>query len=557
VLLTWTVFLPLLGAAVIAVAAAAAHSVSDRAMRDTALKAAALVVSLVTFAFSLQFYFQPGPDEHYVWLPDIGAGLHLRLDGISLWLFLLTTFLTPICILASWRNITIHDGEENRAHALTERGVPGFLICLLVLETAMLGTFAAFDLLVFFVFWEMMLVPMYFLIGIWGSPGERDTFLFGRVKERVYATVKFILFTMAGSALMLVGVIYLRLRSGTFDLADITEQAGALGFLTRNAQFWLFWAFFLAFAIKVPLFPFHTWLPDAHVQAPTAGSVILAGILLKMGTYGIIRFCLPLFPDASAFYAPVVSGLAVVGILYGALVAMVQPDLKKLVAYSSVSHLGFVVLGLFAGSNIGVQGAVLQMVNHGLSTGALFLLVGMLYDRRHTRAIADFGGLARTMPAYAALFLIITFSSIGVPGTNGFVGEFLVLLGTFVTHGRTWFGVIAATGVILAAVYMLWMVQRVFFGSIRHVENERLLDLSAREVVVLLPIVALVFVIGLFPKPFLEAMDAAGEVTRVQKAGVARGVGVDARPGGLTAAPAADAAAPEQAQTESRLRAHP
>jgi NADH-quinone oxidoreductase subunit M len=525
VILTWTIFLPLLGAILIALAGALTHRATDRNLRNVGLKTAALLVSLVTFLLSLHFYvnFDAAGDREVIldWIPSIAASFRLKMDGISVWLFLLTTFLTPICVLASWNSITIRTEHEPHSEEPEEKGVAGFLASLLVLETAMLGTFVAYDLLLFFVFWELMLIPMYFLIGIWGSPGTRSTFLFGRIRERVYATLKFVLYTMVGSALMLVGIIYLRLTTGTFDLATITEYAASPGFV-RTAQFYLFWAFFVAFAIKVPLFPFHTWLPDAHVQAPTAGSVILAGVLLKMGTYGIVRFCLPLFPEAASFYAGVVSVLAVVGIIYGALVAMVQPDMKKLVAYSSVSHLGFVVLGLFSGHDAGIQGAILQMVNHGVSTGALFLLVGMLYDRRHTRLIADFGGIAKTIPAYAAIFVIVSLSSIGLPGTNGFVGEFLILLGTFMTEGRVWFVVFGATGVILAAVYMLWMVQRVFFGSIRHTDNEGLHDLSLREYVVLIPFVLVIFGVGLFPKPFLDRMNDGGAVTSLRKAGSPR-----------------------------------
>ncbi len=523
--LTLVVFLPLAGAIVLALAGLFSHGVADRAMRDNALKAGALIVSLVTFVLSLA-YIGASPDAvRRAWIPSIGAVFHLRMDGISVWLFILTTFLTPICVLASWRNIRSVPAGVMSAYgdddgASGERGVAGFMVALLTLETAMLGTFVAYDLVLFFVFWEMMLIPMYLLIGIWGSPGTRSTFLFGRVSERVYATMKFVLYTMAGSALMLVGILYLRAETGSFDLALVTAHA-AEGF-DKRAQYWLFWAFFVAFAIKVPLFPFHTWLPDAHTQAPTAGSIILAGVMLKMGAYGIIRFCLPLFPDAALFYAPFVSVLAVIGIIYGALVAMVQPDMKRLVAYSSVSHLGFIVLGLFSGTNAGVQGAVIQMVSHGISTGALFMLVGMLYDRRHTRQISEFGGIAKRMPAYAAVFVIVTFSSIGLPGTNGFVGEFLILLGTFATEGRAAYAVFAALGVILAAVYMLWMVQRVFFGPIKHSENEKLTDLTLRELAGAVPLVVVVFLIGVFPKYFLDRMDADNAISDLRKAGSAK-----------------------------------
>jgi NADH-quinone oxidoreductase subunit M len=412
------------------------------------------------------------------WIPELGISYQLGIDGISLWLVLLTTFLTPICVLAAWRSI--------------EKGTSGFMISLLMLETGMLGVFCALDLFLFFVFWESMLIPMYLLIGVWGG------------KRRIYATVKFVLYTMAGSALMLVGILYLYFQNdNSFDLMTLYDKAGAL-----PHQRLLFLAFFIAFAIKVPLFPFHTWLPDAHVEAPTVGSVILAGVLLKMGTYGILRFCIPLFPEGTVAFTPLISKLAVIGIIYGALVAMVQPDLKKLVAYSSVSHLGFVVLGLFALNSQGMQGGIIQMVNHGLSTGALFLLVGMIYDRRHTRMIADFGGLAKCMPIFATIFLIVTLSSIGLPGLNGFVGEFMILLGSFVSGAFSKVhAVLAATGVILAAVYMLWMFQRVMFGKLDKPENQALKDLNLREVIVLLPILLFIVWIGVYPKPFLSRIE--------------------------------------------------
>jgi NADH-quinone oxidoreductase subunit M len=412
------------------------------------------------------------------WIPELGISYQLGIDGISLWLVLLTTFLTPICVLAAWRSI--------------EKGTSGFMISLLMLETGMLGVFCALDLFLFFVFWESMLIPMYLLIGVWGG------------KRRIYATVKFVLYTMAGSALMLVGILYLYFQNdNSFNLMTLYDKAGAL-----PHQRLLFLAFFIAFAIKVPLFPFHTWLPDAHVEAPTVGSVILAGVLLKMGTYGILRFCIPLFPEGTVAFTPLISKLAVIGIIYGALVAMVQPDLKKLVAYSSVSHLGFVVLGLFALNSQGMQGGIIQMVNHGLSTGALFLLVGMIYDRRHTRMIADFGGLAKCMPIFATIFLIVTLSSIGLPGLNGFVGEFMILLGSFVSGAFSKVhAVLAATGVILAAVYMLWMFQRVMFGKLDKPENQALKDLNLREVIVLLPILLFIVWIGVYPKPFLSRIE--------------------------------------------------
>jgi len=370
------------------------------------------------------------------------------------------------------------------------------VICMLFLETGMIGVFAAVDLFLFYVFWEATLIPMYFLIGVWGGP------------RRIYAAVKFILYTMVGSLLMLVAILalYFLHRQATgeasFNLWRLLQLE-----LPLNTQRWLFLAFFLAFAIKVPLFPFHTWLPDAHVEAPTPGSVLLAAILLKMGAYGFVRFCLPLFPNASIDATGIIALLAVVGIIYGALMALVQADIKKLVAYSSVSHLGFVMLGIFAFNSQGLDGAVLQMVNHGLSTGALFLLVGMLYERRHTRMIADFGGITKVMPMFAAFFLVVALSSIGLPGLNGFVGEFLALLGAF--RVLPVFAVIAALGVILAAVYMLWMYQRVMFGELTHADNRQLPDLNLREIVVLVPIVLVIVWIGMYPHSFLMRIEAS------------------------------------------------
>ena len=485
-LLSIVIFLPLLGVIAIALL---------RNMGASAIKGIALVVSLLTFVISLGLYtgFDAGIEgfqtdsqlyQKLPWIAGLGIGYHIGIDGISLWLVLLTTFLTPICILAAWNSV--------------EKGLSGFMMSLLALETGMLGVFCALDLFLFFVFWEAMLIPMYFLIGIWG--GER----------RIYATIKFVLYTMAGSALMLVGILALYFQNGDngFDLTTLLAQTSAEGFKFDHSML-LFLAFFIAFAIKVPLFPFHTWLPDAHVEAPTVGSVILAGVLLKMGTYGIVRFCLPLFPEAAADATPWIVPLAVIGIIYGALVAMVQPDLKKLVAYSSVSHLGFVVLGLFSKSHLGIQGSVLQMINHGLSTGALFLLVGMIYERRHSRMIVDFGGLAKKMPIFATIFLIVTLSSIGLPGLNGFVGEFMILLGSFVGGAFSkWYVVFATTGVILAAVYMLWMFQRVMFGT-PDKTNAALPDLKPREIAVLLPILLFIVWIGVFPKTFLKPMESS------------------------------------------------
>jgi NADH-quinone oxidoreductase subunit M len=479
-LLTIILFLPLVGALVLLGLSSARH---------IAIRGCALVVMLLTFAVSVVLFVLFDADlpqmqfrERAAWISSLGIHYDLGVDGISLPLVLLTTFLSPLALLGAWQSI--------------ETKVKEFAIFLLVLETAMLGVFLALDLFLFFIFWEAMLIPMYFLIGVWGG------------EQRIYATVKFVLYTMAGSAVMLVGILalyFLNLEhtgQQSFNLFDFYRLPLTLGW-----QKLLFVAFFLSFAIKVPLFPFHTWLPDAHVEAPTAGSVILAGVLLKMGTYGFIRFCLPLFPQATEVYAPWVSLLAVIGIIYGALVAMVQPDAKKLIAYSSVSHLGFVILGIFSGTMAGLQGSIIQMVNHGLSTGALFLLVGMIYDRRHTRLIADYGGLWQQTPLFAVFFLVVMFSSIGLPGLNGFVGEFLILLGAFETQ-RT-FAVFAALGVILGAVYMLWLYQRLMFGDITHEANRRLTDLSGREIALLVPIVVLMFWIGIYPGTFLRKMDAA------------------------------------------------
>jgi NADH-quinone oxidoreductase subunit M len=392
--------------------------------------------------------------EYKAWISSPPINYHLGVDGISMFLVILTTFLTPICVLASWKGVH---------HRIKE-----FHVMLLLLEVGIIGVFLALDLFVFFLFWEVMLIPMAFLIGIWGH---------GR---RIYAAVKFFIYTMAGSAFMLVGILWLYNLTGTFDLPAIqlTLQSAAFHLAPRTEML-LFLSFFVAFAIKVPLFPLHTWLPDAHVEAPTAGSIILAGVLLKMGTYGMIRFCLPLFPEASHRAAPYVAVLAIIGIIYGALVALVQPNLKKLVAYSSVSHLGFVVLGIFSFHTISMQGAVYQMLAHGISTGALFFLVGMLYDRRHTFEISEYGGLVAPMPQYAAFFLFVALSSMGLPLLNGFVGEYLILLGTYQMHWgwASW----AATGVILSACYLLWAYQRVFYGDVTNDKNRDLPDIDARE----------------------------------------------------------------------------
>ncbi|HDL17866.1 MAG TPA: NADH-quinone oxidoreductase subunit M [Bacteroidetes bacterium] len=448
----------------------------------------ALFLTLVLFLLSLPLYFKFDSasagfqfEEKVSWLPSLGVSYHLAIDGISLLLVLLTTFLTPIVILSS-------------RTAITKR-IKEYMIVFLMLETGMLGVFCALDLFLFYIFWEGMLIPMYFIIGVWGG------------KRKIYAAIKFFMFTMFGGVLMLVAILSLYFihfkQTGvySFDFTDLNQVL-----LASKGQVWLFLAFSLAFAIKVPMFPLHTWLPDAHVEAPTGGSVILAGVLLKMGTYGFLRFCIPLFPNASHSYIGLISILAIIGIIYGALVSMVQPDLKKMVAYSSVSHLGFVMLGIFALNVTSVQGSIIQMINHGLSTGALFLIVGMIYERRHTRLISDFGGLARQMPVFVTFFMIITLSSIGLPGLNGFVGEFLILLGTFQTHKI--FAIFAASGVIFAAVYMLWMFQRVNFGKLDNPENQKLKDLNWREITVLVPIVVFCFWIGVYPSTFLGKTEA-------------------------------------------------
>jgi NADH-quinone oxidoreductase subunit M len=417
--------------------------------------------------------------ERHAWIPAFGISYAIGVDGISLFLLVLTAFLTPIALLSSWESV--------------HKQMKAFCMFVLLLESAMMGVFVSLDLFLFYVFWDAMLVPMYFLIGIWGYD------------RRVYAAIKFMIYTMAGSVLMLLAILglavlhYNATGSYSFDLLRIYALD-----VPRPVQFWFFLAFALAFAIKVPLFPFHTWLPDAHVEAPTAGSVILAGVLLKMGTYGLLRFAFPLFPQAAEFFAPALAVLAVVGIIYGALVAMVQPDMKKLVAYSSVSHLGFVVLGLAAMNTQGVQGAVYQMLNHGVSTGGLFLIVGMLSDRRHTRLIAEFGGLKKVMPHLVAAFLIVTLSSIGLPGLNGFVGEFLILLGAFRWDPRL--AAFAASGVILSATYMLWMFQRVNYGTVTNEKNANLPDLRPREWLVIVPIIAVAILMGVLPNLFLGPM---------------------------------------------------
>ena len=486
-LLTWSWLVPLVGAVLMLVIGNA------DGRRDGLIRWFALAISVATFGVTLAVWAGFPAEasdfqfvERHPWIPAFGIDYYIGIDGISLFLVVLTAFLTPIALLSSWGSV--------------ERKIKEFSIFLLALEAAMIGVFVSLDLFLFYVFWDAMLVPMYFLIGIWGYD------------QRIYAAIKFMLYTMAGSVLMLVailGLAYLHQAatgSYSFDLLKLYTLD-----IDPRTQSWFFLAFTVAFAIKVPLFPFHTWLPDAHVQAPTAGSVILAGVLLKMGTYGLLRFSFPLFPTAATYFAPWLALLAVVGIIYGALVAMVQPDLKKLVAYSSVSHLGFVVLGICAMNVQGVQGAIYQMLAHGVSTGGLFLIVGMLSDRRHTRLISEFGGLRNVMPRLTAAFFIITLSSIGLPGLNGFVGEFLIMLGTFQWNPR--FVVFAGLGVILSAVYMLWMVQRVYYGPVRHEENRSLPDLLPREWASALPLCAIALVMGVFPTLFLKPTEPA--VTKI------------------------------------------
>ena len=464
---------------------------------------AAFVFSLRPFALSLWMLaiFDPAVGELQLvesasWMPGLGISYSIGVDGFSLWLVVLTTLLTPVVILGSWTDIR---------HRVKE-----FLFFMLILEWGMLGALLAIDLFLFFLFWELMLFPMAFVVGIWGGP------------RRYYATVKFVLYTMAGSALMLVAMLYLVLahaESGvlTFDIISLYGTE-----LTENEQTWLFWAFAIAFFIKVPMFPLHTWLPDAHTEAPTGGSVDLAGILLKMGGYAFLRFAIPLFPVAAQEAFPIVIALCVVGIIYGAMVAYPQPDMKRLVAYSSVSHMGFVMLGLYAFDVTGMTGGVLQMVNHGLTTGGLFLLIGFVYDRTHTRQIAEYGGIWAVVPIFSVLFLIVTMGSIGLPGTNSFVGEFMILIGTFRVH--PWAAAIATTGVILGAAYMLTMYKHVVFGPLKNSALEKLADLSPREVVAVLPIVVLIFWIGIYPKPFLERIEPTVEVllSRLERAGATR-----------------------------------
>ncbi len=501
-LITIVTFLPLATGLVLLASAAVASLLGARDLPAPVWRLVGLVSTTATFLVSLRLFggfdpIEPGFQfvERAAWLPDWGIHYFVGVDGLSLFLVLLTTFLMPLVLLASWHDI--------------DRSIKSYVFFMLFLETGMLGAFVSLNLFLFYVFWEVMLVPMYFIIGIWGGP------------RRIYAAVKFFLFTMVGSLLMLVAMLvvyYLGFeQTGRLDFDLVAAPGsglrGVLDIVVPRAgeapwwrtQTWLFAAFALAFAIKVPMVPLHTWLPDAHVEAPTAGSVVLAGVLLKMGTYGFVRFALPLFPHAAHEATFWIQLLAVVGIVYGSLVAMVQSDVKKLVAYSSVAHLGFVMLGIFAMNAQGLNGGVLQMVNHGLSTGALFLLVGMLYERRHTRQISDFGGIAKPMPVFAAFFGLVTMSSIGLPGLNGFVGEFLILLGAFLASPAM--AAAATSGVVLGAAYMLWMFRRMMFGPLESPENRGLIDLGLREKFVMAAIAVPILWIGVYPETFLRRIE--------------------------------------------------
>ncbi len=500
-LLTVLILLPVAGAAL-----TLAYQMVTK--QEEQIKWVTLGFTLLNFLISLVLFSKSAIvgasgfsfEQNLPWIRSINTNYHIGVDGLSFWLVILTTLIMPIAVLSSWNAV--------------EKRKTAFYVFLMLLESAMIGVFVSLDLLVFYLFFEASLVPMFFLIGIWGGD------------NRIYAAVKFFVFTMFGSLLMLAAIIALYYiyadqtgLGGTFDLTVILTalKNGSLKFSDiPQVGTLLFWAFAIAFMIKVPVFPFHTWLPDAHTEAPTAGSVILAAVLLKMGTYGLMRFNFTLFPDQSREWAWLFIILAIIGIIYGALVAMVQPDVKRLVAYSSVAHMGFVILGMFSFTELGMQGALYQMLNHGVTTGALFLLVGFIYERRHTRAITEFGGIANVMPIYATIFIITTMASIGLPFLNGFVGEFLIMVGMFqsqvlaVTATVNWnyvSAMLAGTGVIFAAVYMLWMAQRVFFGKVTNAKNKTLVDLSWREIGLMLPLLALMVYMGVFPKPFLKRSD--------------------------------------------------
>jgi NADH-quinone oxidoreductase subunit M len=529
--LSLLLFLPLVGALIL---------LFVPKQNDDAIRWIANIVAFVGFVVSIPLWFWVNPQnadfqlvERAPWIPTIGAEYFIGVDGLSTLLILLTTLMGFIAILSSWT-------------AITER-VKEYYIFLLVLQTGMLGAFMSLDFLLFFLFWEVMLVPMYFLIGIWGSA------------NRLYSAIKFFLYTLVGSVVMLLGILalyfynYSQTHVYTFDITQFHRLAG----MPYNLQWWIWLAFFLGFAIKVPMFPFHTWLPDAHTDAPTAGSVILAAVLLKMGTYGFLRFSLPILPEATRAFVPFIVVLSIIGIVYGALVALAQKDWKRLVAYSSVSHMAMVMLGMFALNPVGITGSIVQQLNHGISTGALFLIVGIVYERRHTRELSEYGGLSKVMPIYAAVFLVMTMSSIGLPALNGFIGEFLILQGVFVAS-KVW-AAFAASGVVLGAAYMLYLYQRTMFGKIENPKNERLPDLSVREFATFAPLLALAVWIGLYPAPFLNRLDTSVKhvVARVnpqynEGAAAANCVGTvtpqiaAATPGGqfLAAAPCAPGAEP-------------
>ncbi len=470
-ILSTVIFLP--------VAVAALMLLINRA-NEAAIKWTALAASVVTFVLSVPLFTNFNKTtymmqfvERHEWIGAFNINYALGVDGISVLFVLLSTLITITCVLVSWNSI------KNKAKE--------FYISLLLIEGAMIGVFCSLDFFLFYIFWEAMLIPMFLLIGVWGGA------------NRIYAAIKFFLFTLIGSVLMLVGIIYLYLYAGkTFDIMELSSMNYPL-----KMQLWLFWAFFAAFAVKVPMFPVHTWLPDAHTEAPTAGSVILAGILIKMGAYGFLRFSLPMFPEASVAMTPIMMVLSVIAIIYGAVVCLAQSDLKRLIAYSSVSHMGFVTLGIFALNVNGVEGGILHMINHGVITGALFLSVGIIYDRTHSRLIKDYGGAATIMPIYAAFFMVFTLASIGLPGMNGFIGEFLIILGGFAA--KTWAGVLAATGIIIGACYMLWMYQRVFFMEV-NTKLQDISDVNGREILTLMPMLVLVFWIGIYPNAFLSFM---------------------------------------------------
>ncbi|MBF0454731.1 MAG: NADH-quinone oxidoreductase subunit M [Magnetococcales bacterium] len=489
-MLSLVTFLPLAG--VLAIIIAARNNANMARM-------IALIVSLATFFLSLSLL--TGFDsttaafqflEESEWLPAYGITYRMGVDGISLPFVLLTTFLTPLCILASWESV--------------QKMVKEYMIAFLALESFVIGVFCALDFILFYILWEAMLIPMFLLIGVWGGP------------NRVYAAMKFFLYTLAGSVLMLVAIIAMKYVGGTFSIPDLMNAP--FGF---NLQVWLFLGFFVSFAVKVPMWPFHTWLPDAHVEAPTGGSVILAGVLLKMGAYGFLRFSIPMLPDASRYFVPMIFGLSLVAIVYTALVALMQKDLKKLIAYSSVSHMGFVTIGLFSFNQQGLEGGILQMINHGIVAGGLFLLVGVIYDRMHTREIARFGGVVNVMPVYAVIFMLFTMAAVGLPGTNGFVGEFLILLGAFLANKGV--AIVATTGLVLGAAYMLWLYKKVFFGLMESEEVKALKDMNRRELAIFAPLIILVLWIGFYPGPFLEIMHSSVEQLLVQsntiKAGIA------------------------------------